>query len=1613
MMFDEGKNVVYSSKSTHYNQFILKKQYPYLLLLNISINFVSSLISRNNFFVNLNVMMKKLHLITMVLIAFAEATAANQISFKSDSTTGALTDLSLSNDSVMNWILSPNGRQYPWVDGKYGWGLGNMSVDGKEYSWSVPAKLESFKSGMNATYIVGPVQITVVRRYDKAGNFEETYSFKNIGKKGIALTDIAINTTFNDNYPDAATCYAGRCNAHIWAAGSDSYVFCTRMNGQPEGLALILTHGNLKGYEVSERDQKKGMSNFRGVFRMNPEDIYLKPGKSYKLQWLLFPAKDWSDFKSKAMENNLSIAYAERYVVESGDTIRLSFLNAGIQKGSISRNGKLLAKVNGSGISYSEIASAPGEYVYTLDYGNGKSCEIDCLVVSNIDSLINKRCNFIIDNQQFFRENDPRNGAYIVYDNEEEHQYINGETGRRRSDCDEGRERVCMGILMAQEYMRTGDHKILESLKKFVSFVHRIQKSDYTTNSTPDFTGKNRGYNYAWIADFWFTMYQATGDKSYLKDAYGTLRALVKKFGHSFYCIDLPVYGYGLLRDAGMINEADTLLADFKSMADIFAENGHNYPKFEVNYEQSIVAPSIIHLLNMYNLTKEEKYLIGAEKQLPLLESFGGKQPSFHLNDISIRHWDGYWFGKEQTWGDTFPHYWSTLTGIAYQLYSEATGKKEYAERARNIFLNNLCLFSENGRGSAAFIYPSKVNGKKAHFYDPFANDQDWALVFYNRYVRDYARNMHELLTNISVSNLTVERRSDPMGLDLSHPRFGWQINSNQNNVRQTSYRILVATSQALLDMDKGNMWDSGEVKSDSSQWIVYKGESLHPNTEYFWKVRVSTNKGNSKWSGAARWSTGLMADHNWQGYWIGLDSLLHGESDSRHSRIASRYLWKDFATSGKIKRATMHISGLGLYSLTINGQKIGEYVLTPVPTDYTKSVAYDTYDVTDRLGDENTIGVALAGGHYFAQTQNYQTNVRTTYGFPKLLANLVIEYEDGQTEIVATDSTWNITTDGPVRYANEYDGELFDSRKILKGWGVPGFMDKDCKKAEVVSPPGGFMVGNITPQMCVYESEIPISITRFGNRHIVDFGTNNAGRVSIHVKSAVGDTVTIRHAETLAKGDSTLHTANLRSAEATAKYVGDGVNRWWTPEFTYYGFRYAEISGVDSLRIEDIRRQLIADEMDDSNTEMIITTVDGNDMLGKILANARRGIRSNYKGMPIDCPQRDERMPWLGDRATGALGESYVVDCYSLYSKWMKDIVQCQREDGSISDVAPAYWRLYNGNMTWPAALPMICDMIYRQYGDLKPMAESYDAIKKFLSFVERKHKKDGLIAYDRYGDWCMPPEDLTLVHSEDPDRKTDGPLISSVYYSYICNMMARYADMFGYDKDVEFFLAESDAIKNRINEVYLKDGKYSNGTVTANLLPLVMDVAPDAEKKTLEHDIISTIEKNDRHVSCGIIGMQWLMRWLSESGHGDIGYSIASVDTYPGWGYMVESGATTIWELWNGNTANPSMNSGNHVMLLGDLLPWYYEYLGGIRPDEKCPGFKHIILKPDFDIQEIVGVKAAHPSPYGLIRSEWHRKEGKILWEIEIPANTTAEVFMPDGKIEEIGSGINKFEF
>ncbi len=432
---------------------------------------------------------------------------------------------------------------------------------------------------------------------------------------------------------------------------------------------------------------------------------------------------------------------------------------------------------------------------------------------------------------------------------------------------------------------------------------------------------------------------------------------------------------------------------------------------------------------------------------------------------------------------------------------------------------------------------------------------------------------------------------------------------------------------------------------------------------------------------------------------------------------------------------------------------------------------------------------------------------------------------------------------------------------------------------------------------------------------------------------------------------------------------------------------------------------------------------------LNKIIRNAFWGIRSNYKGMPVDCPQRNERQPWLGDRTMGCWGESMLFDNYAMYTKWTRDIREAQREDGCIPDVAPAYWNYYSDNVTWPAALPMACDMLFTNFGDKRPIEENYPAIKKWVSHIREYYMtEDFIITKDKYGDWCVPPESLELIHSKDPSRKTDGALIATAYYLKVLQLMHRFASLQGLKADAEEWEDLEHRMKDAFNArfLHIKEGTspvpghtlypdsifYGNNTVTANILPLAFGLVPkNYINEVAKNAVTSIITTNKGHISTGVIGVQWLLRELSRRGHANVAYLLATNKTYPSWGYMVEKGATTIWELWNGDTANPEMNSGNHVMLLGDLLPWCFNNLAGIRADRWKSGYKHIVFQPAFEIQELSNVDASYMSIYGKITSRWTKTPTHLEWDIELPANTTGEVHLPDGRKEKIGSG--KYHF
>ncbi|HEX9152010.1 MAG TPA: family 78 glycoside hydrolase catalytic domain, partial [Flavobacterium sp.] len=485
---------------------------------------------------------------------------------------------------------------------------------------------------------------------------------------------------------------------------------------------------------------------------------------------------------------------------------------------------------------------------------------------------------------------------------------------------------------------------------------------------------------------------------------------------------------------------------------------------------------------------------------------------------------------------------------------------------------------------------------------------------------------------------------------------------------------------------------------------------------------------------------------------------------------------------------------------------------------------------------------------------------------------------------------------------------------------------------------------------------------------------------------------------------DGTLYIENLRDAKTTDVYTlkGEG-EEIWEPRFIFHGFRFVAISGYTTKpTLDNFTGKVVYDDIKTTGT---FESSDGT--MNQIFKNAYWGIRGNYKGMPIDCPQRNERQPWLGDRTTGAYGESFLFDNQTLYVKWLDDIKNAQTADGGIPDVAPAFWRYYGDNVTWPGTYITVADMLYQQFADKKVIEKHYASMKKWIVYMEANYLVNDLMTKDKYGDWCVPPESLELIHAKDPSRNTDGELLASAYYYHLLQIMKKFAaiNAAGTD-DIKYYDALSERIKSAFNAKFfnLKNNSYGNNTVTANVLPLAFGMVPENKESKVFENMVHEVEVTyNGHISTGVIGTQFLMRTLSEFGRADLAYKLASNTTYPSWGYMVKNGATTIWELWNGNTADPKMNSQNHVMLLGDLLIWYYENMAGIKSNPATPGFKQIIMKPDFEAG-LNYVNASYESIYGLIKSNWKISRTNLVWKITIPANASALVYLPTTNASDV---------
>ncbi len=630
-----------------------------------------------------------------------------------------------------------------WVQAKRPWGIMRVALPGEKspVAFVNPKStgddsLDGVTLRLKSVYESSGLGLEVLRTLDKAGTLTEAYTLTNEGNKELHLPEGACSITvpFNDSYEDGAPkCLTNNCNAHLWAGGHSSWANAIRMDGGGNELGLVLTQGSLATYSILDGAD----TNHRGDLAFNLSDITLQPGASTTVQWTLFWHKNWADFwPFLCRQSGFVRMNADHYSVITGQPIEMTAeSDSSLERSALTYNGKPVPTRIQQNVLYASVqADHAGEYRFELSVG-GRTMWLRAWATPEPMDLIKARVNFIVEKQQMVAKaaDDPLDGAYLPYDNQTGVMFSNQSVANNRN---EGRERMGMGVLAALYIPHCTDpglkKELLASLDRYESFLQRELMDDqglvYSQAGRKD---SRRLYNYPWMAHVHLAAYEATHDKRYLDLYMKVMRGFYNiKGGAGFYAIGLPMLdSLKAFQEAGMTAEHDELLRYYTHHADSIVKRGKNYPKSEVNYEQSIVGPSVQIELEMYLATKNPVYLSCAKELMVYLEAFNGKQPDYHLNDIGIRHWDDYWFGKLGLNGDTMPHYWSTITGVAFAEYAQATNDPDYSARANDIFMNNLCLFTADGHGSCAFVYPATLNGHPGNQLDPYANDQDWALV--------------------------------------------------------------------------------------------------------------------------------------------------------------------------------------------------------------------------------------------------------------------------------------------------------------------------------------------------------------------------------------------------------------------------------------------------------------------------------------------------------------------------------------------------------------------------------------------------------------------------------------------------------------------------------------------------------------------------------------------------------------------------------------------------------------------------------------------------------------------------------------------------------------------
>ena len=857
-----------------------------------------------------------------------------------------------------------------------------------------------------------------------------------------------------------------------------------------------------------------------------------------------------------------------------------------------------------------------------------------------------------------------------------------------------------------------------------------------------------------------------------------------------------------------------------------------------------------------------------------------------------------------------------------------------------------------------------------------------------------------EKISELKITKLRCEYLKNPLGIDAVKPRLSWILESSDRGQKQTAYRIIVSSSEENLEKDIGDLWYSGKVESDRTNQIVYDGKELHSRKKCCWKVFVWDNNRIMKESlGDGFWTMGLLAEKEWKGSWISMEMAPQFLKPEKLAPGPPPPWFRKTFTLGKpVKEALVYVTARGIFRLHVNGRQIGKDVFAPEWTDYNTRIQYRTYDVTENLNQgKNSVGAVVGDGWYSGYLG--WRKFRGNYGLQNsLFLQLEVEYEDGTSEVVATDKTWRCS-DGPIISSDLLMGEHYDARKEMPGWDTPEFDDRDWKSVTVVAKPQTKLVTQPSETVQVKQYIEPVEMTEPKKGvYVFDLGQNIAGWVKLKVRGKAGTKVILRHAERL-DPDGTIYTTNLRDAKAMDSYILKGTGEEiFEPCFTFHGFQYVEVTGFPGIPDKDA----ITGCAVYSAAPPAGSFECSNPMVNQLYKNLTWSQRGNYLSVPTDCPQRDERLGWMGDAQIFIRTGTFNMDIAAFFAKWMRDVADAQSDEGAFPDFAPRLsdkvLMRFESAPAWGDAGIIVPWTVYRVYGDTRIITEHWESMDKWMDFLQEanpdllRRKKTG----NNYGDWLSIKAD------------TPKDLLATAYWAYDAQLMSEMAEAIGNSSEAFYYGKLFQNIREAFQREYvLPDGRIKGETQTGYLLALAMDLVPeDLRSRSAEH-FVENIKQRDWHLSTGFVGAGYLLPVLTQMGYPDVAYRLLLNETFPSWGYSIKQGATTIWERWDGWTEekgfqDPGMNSFNHYAF-GSVGEWLFRFIAGIDLDPEIPGYKRVVIRP----HPGGGMEYAHAeydSIQGRIASGWKLENDQLTMNVTIPANTSAIVFVPAEDMSQV---------